>query len=256
MGVLAQGGNPHPPAGVVEEDVAGVGDGLGDGLQPVGLSLLAVEPALGLGAVVVGVPAGVQNLGLRGEVPLLQGRRGGDQLEGGPRGVEPLDRPVHQGVGLVGGQGRVVGGEGGLVIPRLAHHGQHPAVVHVQGHQGPAGGLGVAVQEGPQGLLRRGLQVPVQGEGDVPPRLGFLGIGGGGDPAGLVGLHHPLAGGAVEIGFKGGLRPVLAHQGIHGVALGPIGFPLLGAHLAHPAQDVGGQRPLPHPLGHRGEGDP
>ena len=76
VGVLAQGGNPHPPAGVVEEDVAGVGDGLGDGLQPVGLSLLAVEPALGLGAVVVGVPAGVQNLGLRGEVPLLQGRRG------------------------------------------------------------------------------------------------------------------------------------------------------------------------------------
>ena len=59
---------------------------------------LAVEPALGLGAVVVGVPAGVQNLGLRGEVPLLQGRRGGDQLEGGPRGVEPLDRPVHQGL--------------------------------------------------------------------------------------------------------------------------------------------------------------
>ena len=58
-GILPQHVNAHPPAGVVKEDVAGVGNGLGHRLQAMGLALLPVEPALGLGALVVGIAAGV-----------------------------------------------------------------------------------------------------------------------------------------------------------------------------------------------------
>ena len=159
-------------------------------------------------------------------------------------------------MGLVLGQGRIVGGEGGRVIPRLAHHGQHPTVPDIQGHQGPAGGLGMAVQEAGQGRLRRGLEVPVQGQGHIPPRLGLHRVGLPGDPAVLVGLQHLLARGAVEIGLKGPLRPVLAHGFIHGVSPVLVDLPLLRAHLSHPAQNVGGQGAAAHPLDRRGEAHP
>ena len=65
-GILPQHVNAHPPAGVVKEDVAGVGNGLGHRLQAMGLALLPVEPALGLGALVVGIAAGVPKSGSQG----------------------------------------------------------------------------------------------------------------------------------------------------------------------------------------------
>ena len=153
-GVAVQGLDAQAAAGVEEVHVAGIRQGLGQGLQPVGPALLPVKPALWLGGFIIGIAAGVQDLRLRGHDALLQGRRRRHQLEGGARGIQALHGPVEQGVGGVLGQGLVLTGKGLRVVAREAGHGQNSPVPHVQHHCRHRRSLGMALQKLPQGFLQ------------------------------------------------------------------------------------------------------
>ena len=92
LGVLIQQADAQAAAHIVEEDVAGVPDGLGDVLLAVGAAVLAVIPALGLVILVVRIAPGVQNLIRRGDDALLKSGDGGDHLKGGARGIDQAFR--------------------------------------------------------------------------------------------------------------------------------------------------------------------
>ena len=102
------------------------------------------------------------------------------------------------------------------------------------------------------------MEVFVQGEGHVLPGLWLDPIALPGDLPLAVGVDDLVAVGAVEEGFKGGLRPVLPHHGVHGVAPVPVVLPLVRGHLPHPTNDVRGQVAAPltgdgGPNGHPGQ---
>ena len=89
-----------------------------------------------------------------------------------------------------------------------------------------------------QRLLGSRLQVEVDREADLIARLGLRGIRRAGDGAGRVFRDDGRAVRAVEIFFKGELRPVLADGRAHGVVLGLVGGVFLGSHQARVAEQV------------------
>ena len=248
LGVGTKRLDAHSPPRVKEEDIAGVCYGVRHRLQPVGLPRLPIQPALRLGTFIIGIPPRVQNFCLRGEDALLQRRRRRHQLKGRSRRIQPLDRPVHQRMPLVLGQRPILFGKCLRVIPRQTGHGQHPAVLHVQGHHGPAARVRVSVQKCLQGILRRRLQVLVQRQRHVLPRHRFR------VPAASRSLHIPPPRRPMQRFLKGRLGPVLSHGFLHRIPLAFQFLPLLRAHRPHASQHMGGQRPASHALHRRGEG--
>ena len=216
-----------------------------------GAAVLVIDPAPGLGRFVVVIHAPVHNGGGGGDDPRLQGRHGGTGLEGGARGVCAADGPVQQGSAHgVADQLAVILVKGGQVIGGIAGHGQHLAGANPHHHRRAAPDDAVLGGHGlnglGQGLLRVLLHIDVQGQGHGAAGLRLLGVKLAGDLPLLVGGDDPGALGAVEIGLKGLLRALPAHQGVHGVALH---VPIAGDavfRVAHPVLVVDGAQPPQH----------
>ena len=138
LGIVPQAVDAQLAAHLIEEVVAGVGDGLADGLISVGIAVLPVDPAHGAVLGVIGVPALVLDLGVGGDDALLQSGDAGDHLKGGAGGVQALEHPVEQGLQWVGGILGVVRVVLGQVEGRVGGAGLDPRVVHVQNDAGGA----------------------------------------------------------------------------------------------------------------------
>ena len=267
----AVGVEPVQPQGVAhlsEEVVAGDSDGLTDVDAAVPAPGAVVEPAVGVAVGVPGVGPGAGGVddGGGGDDAALQGRHGGEGLEGGAGGVGAGDGPVHVGVAGILAEKGVVLGVGALAVGGIGGKGQDLAVRHAdhRRRRAPVDRLLSVLQvllvhglDGPgQNLLHLGLEVDVQGQGHGAPGLGLDGVDFAGDLALLVGGDEAGAVPAPEVLLKGQLHPVLAHlivQAVVGEAGGvlprlPGGVPLRveavpllpGLELPHPAQDVGG----------------
>ena len=253
-GVVVQPPNAREPPHLVEEVVAGHGDGLGHIHRPVGAAGGVIDPALGLGELVVGVDAPVHNGGGGGDHPGFQPRHGGAELKGGAGGIGAVGGPVEHGQGGIFAPAVVHLVPLAQVVGGVAGQGQHLPGAHADDRRRAAPGHAVSaghgLDGGGQGVLGHLLQVDVNGQGHGVAGLGLLGVKLAGNLAVFVGGHQLHAVYAVEILLKGLLHAALSHQVVHGVVAVVLVFfvPVLGEDAAHPAQDVGGIGGVIHPL--------
>ena len=179
-GVVVQPLDACKPAHLIEKVVARHRDGLAHVHGSVGAAGGIIDPASGLGELIVGVNAPVHNSGGGSDNAGLQGRHRGAELEGGAGGV-----------GAVGGA--VKHGQGGILAPGVVHlvplaqvvggiagQGQHLPGAHADHCRRAAPGHAIAFRHGldggRQGILGGFLQVQVDGQGHGVARLGFLGV--------------------------------------------------------------------------------
>lgn len=173
-----------------------------------GAAVLVVDPAPGLGRLVIVIDAPVHDGGGGGDDAGLQSRYRCAGLKGGARCIRTADGPVQQGRAHgVADQLGVILVKGRQIIGGIAGHGQHLAAANTHHHRCAATDHAVLLRHGldglGQGFFRVLLQVDVQGQGHGTAGLRFLGIELAGDLALLIGGDDAGALGAVEIGFKG-----------------------------------------------------
>ena len=158
-GVAVQRADPGQASHLVEEVVAGDGDGLGHIDAPVGSAALLIDPAHGLGMRIIGIDAAVLNDGGGGDDAALQRRHGGTHLEGGAGGVHTLRGAVEHGQTIIRHKRLVVLVEGGQVIGGVAGQCQHLAAAH-RYHGGSAAALvAVLVDHAGDGVGQRLLHI-------------------------------------------------------------------------------------------------
>lgn len=214
--ILPEGVHAHSVSHLREEVVAGLGDGLRH-IDETVVAAGAVGAAVG-GVVGIDPPAGRVDLLGGSNDPLLQRGHGRQGLDGGAGDVRPVGGAVCEGAGRVIVESRVDAAlsECGEIIGGIRGQGQNFPRAHLYHRHGAAPGLipilpGHPGDGGGQGVLRRLLEVQVDGQlhGVAGHRL--LGVILAGDLAVLVQGDHPGAVGALEMGFKGRLHAVLAH---------------------------------------------
>ena len=253
QGIVVDELDAREAAHLIEEVVARDGDGLGHIHLAVGGPGRAPQPALGLGAGVVGINALVADLGGGGDDAVFQGGHGGDGLEDGAGGVNAVHGAVEEGQAVILQELGIVPGDILQVVGGVGGQGQHLAAAHAHHHGGGAPLVAVLVDHAldglGQGLFAGDLEVDVDGQGHGAAGLGLAGIELAGDVALGVPGHQALAVAAPEPGLKGLLCAALADQGVHGVALGGVVLPVLRVNAGDAPQNVGGAVGVVDPLG-------
>jgi hypothetical protein len=183
LGAVAALPRPEVVAEVVEEHVVGGRQRARHVERPQRLVRVVVEGALP-GAAWDGEAAGVVDERARADQPVVERGRGGDQLEGRSRRVQPRDRAVEQ---------RLVRGRAGQapvgrladaadphrrVVARVGRHRQHRAVARVQHHRGaalrrkrPAGAAVDGVLQAVDLPGEAGVELALQAEVDGEPQV-------------------------------------------------------------------------------------
>ncbi len=221
--------------GDVKEDVAGLGNGLGE------VRLTMRLPAAEAGAAQM-VRAGAVNGAMRRDCAGFQSRAGDDRLEGRTRRVHGVHRPVNQGMGLVFVErvpvlGRNARCELVRVKGRRGGHGQHGPRLRVDGDR-----RADKVMLG-KSALRRRLRRGVNGELHRAAGRGVLRVYRTNRAAMRVNLYVRAARLAAQIGFIRRFHAGLAEEIIAEIALRLARFPFVPVDPPHCPQQMRGQRP-------------
>ena len=210
-----------------------------------------IEIAGRLVVFVVIVDALILHRRVGGDDAVVQSGDGGTHLVGGAWGIGLHQSPVQH--GGVGGFHKlvIVLGEGGKVKAGVGGAGQHLAGPDIQHNHCAALGV-LAFVLGPdavlmeifdialEGFLCDHLVVDVYGRFHIGAGLGLHGIILGNDVARTVYRGPQNAVGAVKLLLEGFFQPVLAHKGIHGIALILEALPLFRIHGGSAPQNMGG----------------
>ena len=209
------------------------------------------ERAGRLVALVVVVDALVLDGGQGRDNAVVDGGDGGTHLIGGAGGIDLIQRPVEQGGVFRLRELLEIAGEVGQVVGRIGGAGQdgagldiqhdHRSALRVLAVSGLVHAVGTEVQDIVlQNLLGGHLQVDVDGGLHVGPGLRLDHVPLRDDIALAVHSGAEDAVGPVQLLLKGQLHALLAHVGVHGVALVLVVVPFLGEDRAGPPQNMGG----------------